>query len=204
MRWRHNVIRNNLHLTLTVYLPLPAQQLFNGQKLSLRAFFVMNLKPFVLWGAWQLLLPCWNLMNPNHLKLDIISYGVALSWREIHHKNLWYGFLFTAGDLNLSEIIKRNRMKWRWSSLMWGNNDYKKERKMSEERNSKEFNFDTFFLQVKITQNIKCHLLEDVLKKLQLDFWGWKMSLSKTIFLLGPPRTIHVASKKKVVAFMGL
>ena len=44
----------------------------------------------------------------------------------------------------------------------------------------------------------------DVLKKLQLDFWGWKMSLSKTIFLLGPPRTIHVASKKKVVAFMGL
>ena len=111
MRWRHNVIRNNLHLTLTVYLPLPAQQLFNGQKLSLRAFFVMNLKPFVLWGAWQLLLPCWNLMNPNHLKLDIISYGVALSWREIHHKNLWYGFLFTAGDLNLSEIIKRNRMK---------------------------------------------------------------------------------------------
>ena len=129
MRWRHNVIRNNLHLTLTVYLPLPAQQLFNGQKLSLRAFFVMNLKPFVLWGAWQLLLPCWNLMNPNHLKLDIISYGVALSWREIHHKNLWYGFLFTAGDLNLSEIIKRNRMKERWSSLMWGNNDYRKEEK---------------------------------------------------------------------------
>ena len=61
-----------------------------------------------------------------------------------------------------------------------------------------------FLFKEKITQNIKCHLLEDVLKKLQLDFWGWKMSLSKTIFLLGPPRTIHVASKKKVVAFMGL
>ena len=33
---------------------------------------------------------------------------------------------------------------------MWGNNDYKKERKMSEERNSKEFNFDTFFLNKKL------------------------------------------------------
>ena len=69
----------------------------------------------------------------------------------------------------------------------------------------KRIQFWYFFLfKEKITQNIKCHLLEDVLKKLQLDFWGWKMSLSKTIFLLGPPRTIHVASKKKVVAFMGL
>ena len=120
----------------------PSRRLFNGQKLSLRAFFVMNLQPFVLWGAWQLLLPCWNLMNPNHLKLDIISYGVQLSRRRSTIKicdMASYSQLETWTYQKSSR--KKREVEWsRWWSLMWGTMTTKR-RKMRGGKELKRINF---------------------------------------------------------------